>query len=142
MAKSGKTRILSGQAEPVRYQVFISHANADKWIARMLCEKIDSLGAATFRDDRDIKGGDDIPDEIVRQIKASDEVLILLTPQSVSRPWVLLEAGMAIARRKRIIPVMYHVTTDPIPSMIKTKKAYNLNDVDLYLEELQARMHG
>jgi hypothetical protein len=37
---------------------------------------------------------------------------------------------------------MYYVTTDPIPSMIKTKKAYNLNDVDLYLEELQARIHG
>jgi hypothetical protein len=97
MAKSGKTGLLSGQAATVRYQVFISHATADKWIARMLCEKIGSLGATTFRNDRDIKGGDDIPDEIVRQIKASHEVLILLTPQSVSRPWVLLEAGMAIA---------------------------------------------
>ncbi len=137
MRKPGKP---TRSNKPARLQVFISHATADKWIAKVLCEKIDLSGAVSFRDDRDIKGGDDIPDEIVKQIKASDEVLILLTPQSVSRPWVLLEAGMAIARRKRIVPVLYHVTADPIPAMIKSKKAYHLNDIDRYFEELKERI--
>jgi hypothetical protein len=36
------------------YRVFISHATADKWIARILCEKLEEIGAETFRDDRDI----------------------------------------------------------------------------------------
>ena len=42
------------------YLVFVSHATADKWIATVLCEKMEETGAKTFRDDRDIGGGDDI----------------------------------------------------------------------------------
>ena len=49
------------------YLVFVSHATADKWLATILCEKIEQTGAQTFRDDRDIHGGDDIPEEIRRQ---------------------------------------------------------------------------
>src|SRR5690348_13156579 len=77
------------------YQVFISHATADKWLVRILCEKLEGVGATTFRDDRDIRGGDDIPDEIFRQIRQSQEFLVLLTPASMNRPWVLLEVGAA-----------------------------------------------
>ncbi len=77
------------------YQVFISHATADKWLAKVLCEKIEATGAITFRDDRDIQGGDDIPDEIRRRIKQSKEIVVLLTPQSVGRQWVILEVGAA-----------------------------------------------
>jgi hypothetical protein len=35
------------------YQVFLSHATTDKWLAKTLCEKIEASGATTFRDDRD-----------------------------------------------------------------------------------------
>src|SRR5262245_34779869 len=90
-----------------RYQIFISHATADKCLARMLCEKLEGVGAATFRDDRDIRGGDDIPDEIFRQIRESQEFLVLLTPASINRPWVLLEVGAACGceTRPRIIAI-------------------------------------
>jgi hypothetical protein len=40
------------------YQVFVSHATADKWIATAFCEKIRSAGASFFRDDHEIKAGD------------------------------------------------------------------------------------
>ena len=45
-----------------KYRVFVSHARADKWIARTICDMIDAIpGAKSFRDDRDIEGGDSIP---------------------------------------------------------------------------------
>lgn len=78
------------------YQVFVSHATADKWLARALCERIESTGARTFRDDRDIDGGDDIPEAIRREIKQSKEIVVLLTPESVTRQWVVLEVGAAL----------------------------------------------
>ena len=65
---------------PKPYQVFLSHATTDKWLAKVLCEKIEATGAITFRDDRDIQGGDDIPEEIRRQIKLSKEIVVFLTP--------------------------------------------------------------
>jgi hypothetical protein len=124
------------------YQVFVSHATSDKWIARMICEKIESTGATTFRDDRDIDGGDDIPDEIRRQIKRSREMVVLVTPESVDRPWVLLEVGAAWAtsQRRRIVAVLCHVTADAIPDMMRSRKAIGLNDLDDYLKELSRRL--
>ncbi len=64
---------------PKPYQVFVSHATTDKWLATTLCEKIEAAGAATFRDDRDIDGGDDIPERIRSEIKRSRELVVLLT---------------------------------------------------------------
>lgn len=126
------------------YQVFVSHATADKWIAKLLCEKIEATGATSFRDDRDIQGGDDIPEEIRRQIKQSREMIVLLTPASVGRQWVVLEVGAAwgSSKRMRIVMLMYHVSVDPIPDMIKNKKAVSLNEIDRYLSELARRVRG
>lgn len=126
------------------YQVFVSHATADKWIAKTICEKIETAGAATFRDDRDIRGGDDIPEEIRRQIKQSKEIVVLLTPESVDRRWVILEVGAAWgwSKRMRITILMCHVSVDPIPDMIKNKKAISLNDIESYVSELAQRVRG
>jgi hypothetical protein len=143
-----RKRIAPGQTTPTGrkkpYQVFVSHATADKWIARIICEKIEATGATTFRDDRDIDGGDDIPESIRRQIKHSKEMVVLLTPASVERQWVTLEVGAAWGRSKtmRIVLFMYHVSVDPIPAMIKNKKAVSLNQLDEYLLELARRVRG
>jgi hypothetical protein len=112
-------------------------------LARVICEKIEAAGAATFRDDRDIDGGDDIPDKIFQQIKRSQEMVVLLTPESVGRQWVLLEVGGARLWRKgyRIVAVLQHVEIDPIPPMIKSKKAIKMNDFDAYLRELSLRLN-
>lgn len=124
------------------YQVFVSHATADKWIATTLCEKIELTGAKTFRDDRDIDGGDDIPETIRAEIKRSRELVVVLTPHSAGRPSVILEVGAAWGWSKstRIIPIMCHVDVDPIPGMIKSKKAININDCPAYLSELKTRV--
>lgn len=126
------------------YQVFVSHATADKWLARAVCDRIESTGATTFRDDRDIRGGDDIPEEIRRQIKQSKELVVLLTPESIERQWVTLEVGAAWgwSKRVRIIILMCHVSVDPIPDMIRNKKAIPLNDFDHYVGELTQRVRG
>jgi hypothetical protein len=144
MRKPRKRHLKSAAIKPEGYRVFLSHATADKWIARALCEKIEETGADTFRDDRDIKSGDDIPDEIRREIIRSQELVILLSPDSVNRPWVLLEAGAFWGRRSnaRIVAVLCHVELDTIPDMIKTKKAISINQFDEYLRELTGRLRA
>jgi hypothetical protein len=137
----GKKRS-SRRSKSASYQVFVSHATADKWLATTICAKIESAGATTFRDDRDINGGDDIPEAIRMQIKQSKEFVVLLTPDSVSRPWVLLEVGAAWGWRKKfpIAAILCHVNVDAIPDIIKSKKAIPLNDFDKYLTELSHRI--
>lgn len=108
----------------------------------MICEKLEATGAVTFRDDRDIDGGDDIPERIRKEIIRSREVLVHLTPESVDRTWVKLEVGAAWGRSqsKRIVVILCHVPLDPIPDILKAKKAYSINDVDSYLLELTGRV--
>lgn len=124
------------------FQVFISHATTDKWLAKVICEKIEAVGATTFRDDRDIHGGDDIPEEIRKQIKQSKEIVVLLTPQSVGRQWVILEVGAAWgwSKKIRINMILYHVAVDSIPDMLKNRKVIPLNDFDQYATELATRV--
>jgi predicted nucleotide-binding protein len=124
------------------YRVFVSHATADKWIATTICEKLEAAGAETFRDDRDIGGGDDIPDSIRREIKRSDELLVLLTPVSIKRDWVLLEIGAAwgSSKRRRIMPVMCHVDVEQIPDLLKSRKAIHINGLDDYFREVEQRI--
>lgn len=137
-----KMRRSSKGEDKHNYQVFVSHATDDKWIAKVICEKLEGIGASTFRDDRDINGGDDIPEEIRQQIKHSQEMVVLLTPKSVDRQWVLLEVGEAWGWRKnfRIVAILYHVDINPIPEMIKSKKAIKINDFDNYLTEISTRV--
>ncbi len=139
-----KRRRASEKTSSSTYQVFVSHASTDKWIAKTLCEKIEETGARAFLDKRDIATGDEIPNEIWEAIRLSRELLVLLTPDSVDRPWVLLEIGMFLGRRKngRIIAVRCHVEVDRIPDMIKSKKVISINDTDDYLAELSGRVRA
>ncbi len=141
MAKNKKTRG-SGKGG---YRIFLSHATVDKFIAKAMCQMLDAAGAKTFRDDRDIDGGDDIPEKIREAIKTSDEFVVLLTPNSVSRPWVNLEVGAAwVWGRLRIIAIHYNIdlAADPIPAILKSKKAVALNDFETYVEEVTKRVRG
>lgn len=122
------------------YLIFLSHATHDKWIAKILCEKIEQAGADTFRDDRDIQGGDSIPKTIKENMQKCDELLVLLTPESVGREWVLIEIGIAIGVERRIVPLLYHVDAEKIPAIIKDNRWFELSDVDDYLEDLRKRL--
>src|SRR3990172_4367525 len=127
---------------PREYRVFMSHATADKWIAKVICEKLESVGATAFRDDRDIQAGDNIPDQIRREIKRSHEFLLLLTPASQIRPWVWIELGGAwVSRRsRRIVVVVHQLGFDAIPDISKPTKAVRLDDFDDYLAEVKQRV--
>ena len=141
--KSTKKKAANKAQPKPKFQVFVSHATADKWIATTFCEKIDGTGATSFRDDRDINGGDSIPASIRTEIQVSREMVVLLTPDSVERPWVLLEVGAAWGRRSnyRIVPVLCHVSFDAIPDIIEGKKAFHINEFDKYLAELKRRVN-
>jgi len=68
--------------------------------------------------------------------------MVLWTPTSANRPWVLLELGLALGQKPplRIVAVRYGLENDTIPAMLKSKKGFHLNDLDQYLSEVVARV--
>jgi len=93
-----------------RYRVFVSHASDDLWVAEQIAESIDSCGAATFLDRRDIAAGDNLKQRIRDEMPSCDEILALFTPWSRHRAWVRHEIGMADALGKRTVCVLYKVS--------------------------------
>ncbi len=96
----------------------------------------------TFLDEVDLEGGDRIPETIKANLHACEELVILLSPSSVTRQWVLAELGGAWTLGKRIMAITYDLAAEKIPDIIDHDKSYELNDFDRYVDELIGRRRG
>ncbi len=129
-----------------QYQVFISHSSEDTWVARQLSQIIQGFGASTFLDEADIEYGDDFENRILEAARNSQEMLVLLTPWALKRPYIWLEIGAVWGLGKRIVGVLYGlsanelVTQDGTPALLKRIDLVRLNDVDAYLNQLKLRV--
>ena len=128
------------------YLVFISHSSKDRWIAKQMAaiieRKAKRYGVRTFLDEVDLEGGDRIPATIKANLHACEEFVILLSPNSITRQWVLAELGGAWTLDKRIMAITYDLAAEKIPDIIEHDKSYELNDFDRYVGELIGRRKG
>ena len=96
-------------AAELDYLVFISHSSKDRWIARQMAAIIERrakrYGVRIFLDEVDLEGGDRIPATIKANLHACEEFVVLLSPHSIARQWVLVELGGAWTLDKRIMAI-------------------------------------
>lgn len=125
------------------YSVFISHSTKDQFIARTISNLLEArgkqFGVKTFLDERDISIGDSIPETIRNGIRSCDEFLVLISKNSINRPWVLIEISTAWVLRKRIIAVIDKVSPEEMPELMLPYKAVDLNDLEAYIKQLLER---
>jgi hypothetical protein len=126
-------------------KIFISHGSHDVWIASQMRRAINELGVQTFLDAYDLQSGDRFRDRIKLEIRASDELVVLLTPFSRQRTWLANEVGMAEMLEKRIVPFLYGVTRDDLTrdgglGLLEPLRLRELVEFDVYLAELKARI--
>ena len=126
------------------YLVFISHSEKDRWIAKQMAalieERCREYDVRTFLDEKDITGGESIPESIRKNIQECSEFLVLLSRYSIDRPWVLIEIGAAWVLGKRIIAIIDKITPEEMPGIITPYKAIDLNNFNEYLEQLFNRI--
>jgi hypothetical protein len=139
-----KFRLPRAGIESLDYLIFISHAAADRWVARQMAAIIERrtkrYGVRIFLDEKDLEAGASIPEEIRQHLQGCEEFLVLLTSLSISRQWVLLELGAAWGMRKRITAITDKVAEDHLPDIIRQTKACELNDFDRFVAELVDRV--
>jgi hypothetical protein len=83
--------------------IFISHDTRDAGIAEAFSALLKSVSAGVLKSFRssDKKGNQGIEfgvewyPEIMKKLEVASDVVCLLTPNSVNRPWILYEAGVA-----------------------------------------------
>lgn len=126
--------------------VFISHSSQDTWVAEQIAKGAKASGADVFLDETHIQSGANFEDEILDHLNKSDEILALLTPWALKRPYVWAELGVAWGRKIRMVGVLHGVT----PSNLNRKKSEStiflrernlieLNRIDKYFSELKTQ---
>jgi TIR domain len=95
-----------------------------------------------FLDEKDIEGGQSIPDSVRKNIAQCDEFVVLLSRYSKDRPWVLMEIGGAWVLRKTIIAIIDKIGPKEMPDIILPFKAVDLNDFDQYVSQLMKRVNA
>jgi hypothetical protein len=122
--------------------VFISHSGEDTWIARQIAKGVTDHGATAFLDEADIKIASEFEDDIRNFLKIADELLVLLTPSALERPYVWAELGAAWLREIPIVVVLHGLTVkefqakSKIPVFLKGRNVISLNNIDQYLSQL------
>lgn len=128
------------------YRVFISHSGDDIWLACQIAAAVESVGAKTFLDVRDISHGSDFGKRINEEMPTCRELLALFTPWSRNRRWIAHEMGMADALKLRIVPIFYHVKIQDFPAEegglgpLNGISIVDINDLDTYLKALRRRV--
>jgi hypothetical protein len=111
-------------------RIFFSHSSRDRDLASALKTLLVDLFGATrltidFSSDQEAGGG--IPPGaqwlpwIRKRIEDADRTYVLLTPNSVAKPWVLWEAGaaagvaLAVNRDSSVVPITFGIDSSDIP---------------------------
>ena len=129
-----------------RWLVFVSHGGVDTWVARQIEREIREAGADAFLDEANIAVGEDFPETIRAYLQQADELLVLLTPWSIRRPWVWVEVGAAFQRAILIVGVLHGLSPDElradtsIPIFLLERNLINLNDIQRYFDQLRRRV--
>ena len=126
--------------------VFISHRSRDTWVAKQIAREVVDCGAKPFLDEADIEAGADFEEDILEFLAKANELLVLLTPWALDRPYIWAEIGAAWGRRIPIVAILHGITVQElqalpeIPMLIKKRDLIDLNQLDTYLQQLRNRV--
>lgn len=110
-------------------QVFISYARADQTVARQIADSLRGAGLQVWFDEWALMPGDSIRERIEDALRATDLLLVLLSPSSVASQWVTQEWNSALSRdlKARAVTVIPAVIEDcQIPPLLAGRRYLDL----------------
>jgi hypothetical protein len=78
-------------------------------------------------------------DRHLHRLRASDEVIFLLTQNAVGSEKIIFEIGAALSLRKKITPIIAGVDADELPLMLKHLPYIRYAQITDYLAKLKKR---
>jgi hypothetical protein len=115
--------------------IFLSHTWKDKPFARRLASELTQLGARVWIDEAEIKLGDSLIEKIRTGIDEMDYLAVVLSPDSVTSPWVQREVDIAMnqeieGKQVKVLPLLYR--TCDLPWFLKGKLYADFSNPDRY----------
>lgn len=112
--------------------IFISYEAEDHRLAHAWQEFINTISNGRkmpfYAGDDTASGGIGLEEwrrKVVKVLTAADHLLVLLTPGSNERPWVLYESGIAYGQGKNIAPVSHFMEKTQVHDVFKSYEVYD-----------------
>ena len=94
---------LESAYQEASYSCFISYSHADNEFARRLHDALQERGIRCWLDEKQLKPGDDIFDEVNRGLRLSDKVLLCCSESSLRNSWwVDNEIGTTLDKEQKL----------------------------------------
>jgi WD40 repeat protein len=121
-------------------QVFISYAEEDRTTMEKICNSLRRESITVWTNETDIQTGEALEEAIKRGIEQADNVVYLLSPDSVKSYFTRQELEYALSLNKRIIPVLVReISSESIPNALQDLQYIDLTDnvkeEDYHLDE-------
>lgn len=131
-------------------RAFISHTSSDKArFVRPLCDLLVARGIEPWLDERELLPGDNLVDKIFNEgISASDVFIIVLSANSIDRPWLKEELSVGVVQKiagvvKAIIPIVLDdVTPPPVLSATVWETVSDLTALEKHADRIAASIFG
>ncbi|HEX9425349.1 MAG TPA: toll/interleukin-1 receptor domain-containing protein [Pyrinomonadaceae bacterium] len=122
------------------YKVFISSSVKDIDLARDLSRRLKEAGIDVYSVDKAAVPGEANFNKITVDLGRADEVLLILTDNSVDNPNLMYELGAATSLRKRVTPVIVGLEPNKLPSLMKGMNFVKYTDLPKYISDLEKRV--
>ena len=91
-------------------RIFVSHSSKDNDWARPFAAALTAIGYDVWYDETGLQGGAAWIASIQHEVEMRDIFVLVLTPEAWESKWVQDDLQLAIATRRRIIPVLLRNT--------------------------------
>ena len=104
-------------------KVFLSYTSDDIELARRIAESLTAAGIDTWWDKWCIYPGDSLRQKIDEGLTDRTHFLVLLTPQSIDKPWVKAEMDAAFVQKVedqcKFLPVRHDLSISALPPLLR-----------------------
>ena len=104
-------------------KVFLSYTSDDLELARRIAESLIAAGIDTWWDKWCIYPGDSLRQKIDEGLTDCTHFLVLLTPQSIDKPWVKAEMDAAFVQKVedqcKFLPVRHDLPASALPPLLR-----------------------
>ena len=127
---------------------FLSYTSEDRVLAERIATELSKQGIAPWWAQWEIRAGDSIVEKINEGLGDCTHFIVLLTPQSIDKPWVKTEMDAAFVRRLQasttFIPLRCDLRAERLPPLLGGLHSPEVTEVSLDQDvtQLASDIHG
>ena len=124
-------------------KVFLSYSHKDGDLAKKIAYALENEGLEVWDAETEILPGDNFAEKISEALKASDAMVVLLTPEALDSKWIQWEIQYALGNKSynhRVIPVLVgseeNISLESIPWILRKLQMIRLSKPEQADEEI------